>query len=190
MRPGAEPWVRWTIISVCLGGALSMALGAAPSWLIPVALTVAALVALPEIVDNPRVRRLWRLAISTGCLLATWLLRPPPIPVAPERAWFTVLAGIGILLFAVLMFSFVGWLRLWSLRKLLRLRSPLFLDHSASVPRMFPPGVRLTLAHDAQTPVADYSQTPLPLLQAPSPSHFLDEAGEQDMRRDGACQQE
>lgn len=108
MRPGAETWARWTLVGVCLGGALSVAFGAAPSWLIPVALTAAALIALPEIVDGPRTRRLWTIAISAGCILATWLLRPSPRPTQQHLftvwLWFWV-ASIGLLV----VLSAVGW---------------------------------------------------------------------------------
>ena len=88
-----HPWLQWTLVSVLLGGALTMALGSPPpdSRLILAMVMLAVLIALPELIERKNVRRAVQLAaIVVGIVLAL-LLHPSQPQLIQRPGWALVL---------------------------------------------------------------------------------------------------
>lgn len=86
-----------------------MVFGGAPVWVFPIAVTTAALIALPEIVDLARHRRSLTLGISVACIAATWFLRPalPPTQQHLFTVWLVVWLAVVGLLFGRLSIAYI-----------------------------------------------------------------------------------
>jgi hypothetical protein len=89
-RPGSlRDWpktLRWTLISTSLGGALTAAMSGMDIRLIPIFLAFAALIALPEIVPQPRQRRIAVFGTALVCILAVLLIGAPSPTQPSQRA--------------------------------------------------------------------------------------------------------